>query len=831
MGRSTIDFGIDLGTTNSEIAVVDKGQVHVVRNGFRDEITPSAVRIDRKGSIIVGKLAFNQRVDDKENTYTQFKRLMGSQQVLNFPSSGRQMKPEELSAEVLKSLRQDVLRPEEIGEEINTSVITVPALFEIPQCDATRRAAELAGITTSPLLQEPIAAALAYGFQTEELDGFLLVYDLGGGTFDSSLIRSVETRLRVIDHAGDNFLGGKDFDEKLLDYCLGKLQSEFGLRQLDPNTDRKAFGKLLAEVENAKIQLSNNPTAYFSITDLGKGLEDFDASFELTRSEYESLIEPLVRKTISICERLLIANHLSARSVSRIILVGGPTLTPYVRSSVENALGIKPEFKVDPMTIVARGAALFAASQRVPVSQTTRPAKGIVRVKLAYNPVSQDTETDVAGKLEEVVEITEVRIEISRSDGGWSSGKLPLSGNAFMATVLLNNRSVNEFKISVFDRTGNALSVDPATFTITHGPMVEDAPLSRSIAVGLSDNTTHVLIRKGTTVPCQGRTRHGEIVTSHEVGKGEKKDVLNIPLLQGENGRSDRNREIGTLRISGEGISRTLPAGSDVEIAVDVDRDFKVKVSAFVPLLNQSFPMMFGGDAIAPLPRVEDMHADLEAEKQRLALLDKTRNSTTPASGEGQVSGVSPTVKDLEQQLEKAKGNDPDAAERVRRGIEELKAQIDVIEQSQKWPSLLNRLEEVKQLVTEAVQSSNETKDSERLDKLLTDARSAVESKDPSRLAKIVSSLESLTWEIWARQDDFWVASFQNVSKYASTFIDRKRGNSLIEEGVLAIERADFASLRSIVRELWALVPDSEETKREKMQFPSSLRKRTVGYL
>src|ERR1700674_283067 len=247
MARNTIDFGIDLGTTNSEIAFVDKGQVHVIRNGFRDEITPSAVRIDRKGSIIVGKLAFNQRVDDKENTHTQFKRLMGSQQVLSFPSSGRQMKPEEVSAEVLKSLRQDVLR--EIGEEISASVITIPALFEIPQCDATRRAAELAGISCSPLLQEPIAAALAYGFQAESLDGFLLVYDLGGGTFDASLIQSSEGRLKVIDHAGDNFLGGKDFDEALLDLFVQTLTRDFGLRKLDSNVDRKAFGKLLGEAE------------------------------------------------------------------------------------------------------------------------------------------------------------------------------------------------------------------------------------------------------------------------------------------------------------------------------------------------------------------------------------------------------------------------------------------------------------------------------------------------------------------------------------------------------------------------------------------------------
>jgi molecular chaperone DnaK len=827
MARNTIDFGIDLGTTNSEIAVVDKGNVHVIRNGFRDEITPSAVRIDRKGSIIVGKLAFNQRVDDKENTHTQFKRLMGSQQVLSFPSSGRQMKPEELSAEVLKSLRQDVLR--EIGEEISASVITIPALFEIPQCDATRRAAELAGISCSPLLQEPIAAALAYGFQAENLEGFLLVYDLGGGTFDASLIRSADSRLRVIDHAGDNFLGGKDFDDTLLDYCIRKLQGEFGLRKLDPRVDRKAFAKLLAEAENAKIQLSNNLSAYISITDLGKGLEEFEASFELTRPEYESLIDPFVRKTIEVCARLVDANHLSKTALSRIILVGGPTLTPYVRSAVENALGVKPEFKVDPMTIVARGAALFAASQRVPERRPSKPVEGTLRLKLAYSPVSQDTETDVAGKLEEPGDPAQIRVEISRADGGWNSGKLPLTGNAFMASVSLNDRSVNEFRIKLFDNAGNALSVDPEAFTITHGPMVEDAPLSRAISLGLSDNTTHVLIRKGTTVPCQGRTRRGEIVTAHEVAKGEMKDVLDIPLLQGENERSDRNREIGTLRIAGKDITRTLPAGSDVEMVVDVDRDFKVKVNAFIPLLNQSFPIIFG-DTIAPLPRVEDMQADLDAERNRLVVLGEVRSSAASTEHD-QVAEAGATVKDLEGQLEKAKVKDPDAAERVRRGIEELKAQIDLIEQSQKWPSLLNRLEEVKQLSTDAVQGSNERKDTERLEKLLAEARSAVDLKDAVKLAKVISTFESLTWEIWARQDDFWVASFQNVSKYSARFIDRQRGNSLIEEGALAIERADFASLRSIVKELWALVPDSEETTKEKTQFPSSLRKRTVGYL
>lgn len=827
MARNTIDFGIDLGTTNSEIAFVDKGQVNVVKNGFREEITPSAVRIDRKGTVIVGKLAFNQRVDDKENTHTQFKRLMGSQQVLDFVASGRRMKPEELSAEVLKSLRQDVLR--ETGEEVNASVITIPALFELPQCDATRRAATLAGIQYSPLLQEPIAAALAYGFQAEHLEGFLMVYDLGGGTFDASLIRSLGGRLSVVGHAGNNFLGGKDFDEKLLDFLIRTLERDFGLRHLNPNIDRKAIAKLLAEAENAKIQLSNSPTAYVSIADLGRGLEEFEASFEITRSDYEGLISSLVRETTDICSGLLSAHHLSRTAISRIILVGGPTLTPFVRSAVESAFGISPEFRVDPMTIVARGAALFAASQRVPEVKGITLAKGTLRIKLVYSPVSQETETEVGGKLEESGQMLEGRIEISRTDGGWNSGQLSLSRSAFMTTVSLTNRAVNEFRIKAIDKAGNVIKVEPDQFTITHGPMVEDAPLSRAIALGLSDNTSHVLIKKGTTVPCQGRTRRGEIVTAHEVAEGELKDVLNIPLLQGENIRSDRNRKIGELQILGTKINRLLPAGSDVEIVVDVDRDFTVKVQAFVPFLNQSFELIFA-NTIAPLPKLEEMQADLATEKDRLARATKEGETTTDSKGvvTGRVRGL---VEDLDDQLEKVKANNQDAAEKARRGIEELRWEVDQIEQSNKWPSLVRRSEEAKQFATEAVQHSEEVNDTERLEKLCADLVSTVASHDTVRLEKLVISFEALAWEIWARYDEFWVSSLHNVSKFSPRFVDKLRGTSLLEEGALAVDRGDFESLRSIVRELWSLVPDSAETTREKALFPSSIRKRTVGYL
>jgi molecular chaperone DnaK len=817
MARQTIDFGIDLGTTNSEIAVVEKGQLQVIRNGFSEEITPSAVRIDKKGAVIRGKLAYNQRVDDRDNTHTQFKRLMGSQQVLSFPNSGRQMKPEELSAEILQSLRDDVRRT--AGEEIESAVITIPAMFEAPQWNATTKAAQLAGLKFAPLLQEPIAAALAYGFQAESLEGFLLVYDLGGGTFDASLIQSAEGRLKVIDHSGDNFLGGKDFDEVLLDFFVKTLVRDFGLRKLDPNVDRKAFGKLLGEAENAKVLLSSNSSAYVSVSDLGRSLEDFDASFEVTRNQYESLIEPFVRKTLDICDVLLKSNNLAPSALSKVILVGGPTRTPFIQNAIREKLRLSPDSKVNPMTIVAQGAALFAASQRVPEAKTARLTPGSLRLKLVYSPASQDVETDIGGKFEDAQAASGCRIEITRTDGGWRSGQIPLSNGTFMIAVHLEARSVNDFQIRVFDKVGGPVAIEPDHFSITHGPTVEDAPLSRSIRLGLADNSAHLLIKKGMTVPCLGRTKRGEIVTAHEVIKGEQTDVLNIPLLHGEYERSDRNREIGTLRISGTQITRNLPAGTELELMAEVDKEFQVKVTAFIPLLNESFPSFFT-NPLSPLPRLENMEADLKAEKLRLTKL-------SPADHQK----ADQIIETLEVQLTKANAKDPDAAEKARRQIEELKAEVDRVQELETWPALLRQLEEVKQSVTEAVQGSGESRDSERLKKLLADAESAVNAKDVEKLNKSITSLEALKWDIWFRQDDFWIASFHGVTKHAASFVDKNRGNSLIEEGSLAIERGDFASLRTIVKELWDLVPDSDESSKEKALFPSSLRKKTVGYL
>src|SRR3984893_4923874 len=214
MKRTTIDFGIDLGTTNSAIAVFtgNRGEptkiIKNTRDGTDSDITPSAVYINKKGELRVGRRAKDRLEDEDQDVHIEFKRQMGTDHSYVFRSSGQRRKPEELSAEILKSLRGDV--QQRTGEVVESAVITVPAAFELHQCDATRKAAEIAGFKQSPLLQEPVPAALAYGFDVDSKKTYWLVFDFGGGTFDAAIIKSEEGTIHVVDHGGDNFLGGSN---------------------------------------------------------------------------------------------------------------------------------------------------------------------------------------------------------------------------------------------------------------------------------------------------------------------------------------------------------------------------------------------------------------------------------------------------------------------------------------------------------------------------------------------------------------------------------------------------------------------------------------------
>lgn len=330
--RETIDFGIDLGTTNSAIAVAEDDGVRVIKNNDGWDFTPSAVWIPKEGVIHVGRRARERTETDPGNAYAEFKLEMGAAGAGRlFERTGVTLTPEELSAEVLKSLRQDAAH--EYGHQPAAAVITVPASFALNQNNATGSAAALAGLGEHcPLVQEPTAAAIAYGVQDASESAHWMVFDLGGGTFDAALMSKRDGELQLIQHAGDPYLGGKLIDWALVDDLLAPaVRRDLGLADFNRNNRgrwRKNFAKLKLEAENAKIALSRAGSVEISVDldDGNGGTEPFE--YTLTRGALDDLALPFYTRAVRLCREALADSSLRPDHIDRLLLVGGATLSP-----------------------------------------------------------------------------------------------------------------------------------------------------------------------------------------------------------------------------------------------------------------------------------------------------------------------------------------------------------------------------------------------------------------------------------------------------------------------------------------------------------------------
>src|SRR5262245_11748784 len=416
MADSPLYVGIDLGTTNSAAAVFDGEHVAVVRNAQGGTVTPSVVRIDKQGRITVGTRARRFLEQDALNTAAEFKRLMGTDQEIEFPAAGVKKKPQELSAEVLKALRQDIA--DQLGAPIERAVISVPALFELPQSSATSEAARLAGFERVELLQEPIASALAAGWRAEQdAAGTWLVFDFGGGTFDASLLETRDGLLRVVGHDGDNFLGGRDFDWRITEH----LASQLSVVPSRKNPEHAAALRALRiAAEDAKIELSRSERAQVTLAQpLSIDGQDVDVDLELTRATVDGLCAPLVDRALDVCVRLLTAHGLGPGRLAKVVLVGGPTVMPLVRARVAARLEAPIAEGHDPMTLVAQGAALYAATAGLDGRAATQAFVPGRQVWLQYPAVSSDLTPHVIGKF--VGADPPAKVTLVRADGAWRS--------------------------------------------------------------------------------------------------------------------------------------------------------------------------------------------------------------------------------------------------------------------------------------------------------------------------------------------------------------------------------------------------------------------------
>jgi len=345
--------GIDLGTTNSEVAIIRDGQPHVfVEEG--DPILPSFVGLSEDGRLLVGKAARNQWVLAPERTIKSIKRKMG--QDLKVRLGEQEYRPQEISAMILRTLKDRAAR--ELGVEVHKAVITVPAYFNDSQRQATREAGELAGLEVVRIVNEPTAASLTYDPSQAELRR-MLVYDLGGGTFDVSIVQAQEGVIEVLSSHGDTQLGGDDFDDLLLKHVADAFQRERGV-DLRANVVAKA--RLLRAVEAAKRQLSEHPFTRLEEEFIAeKEGQALHLAIELERTGYEAMIRPLLDKTMECVQRALDDARLTASQIDKVVLVGGSTRTPLISRLLEERLGQPTHQEVNPDLCVAMGAAIQAA--------------------------------------------------------------------------------------------------------------------------------------------------------------------------------------------------------------------------------------------------------------------------------------------------------------------------------------------------------------------------------------------------------------------------------------------------------------------------------------
>jgi len=822
MSRQKIDYAIDLGTTNSAIAREDKGRIKTFQiEPFKKTIMPSCVSYS-KSQINVGDLAYNKLFNPKDkNTFSEFKRTMGSDVTYHSERTGKHYTSEELSSEVLRQLKISVK-----DEVFSSVVITVPADFIQVQIEATRRAAEMAGFEYFELLQEPIAASLAYLNEQKEIKGAWLVFDLGGGTFDAAIVKMEDGIMNVVDHAGDNHLGGKNMDWLIVDeiiiphlkknFSIEKVLNDEGLRM-----DLRKKWKPYAEV--AKIELTERstsviePDAPLCNDDDGN---DIDTAISIDRSDYESLILPLVIRAISICKELITRNRLSTSDLMSILMVGGPTYIPILRRKVKEEISQNIDVTINPMTVVAEGAAFFASTRPVPVGKQKRDYSRI-QLTLAYPDTTAETEVVFGIKIDTEKTTgtipSKVFAEITRNDKGWTSGRIELKGDVAVLNIDLIENSTNSFSIHLFNEAGDKLEGEPNLVSILQGIKIAQPPLPHDIGVSAvvrsSGNEEEMIpiLFKGSPLPIVDKKA---FLAPKNLRPGNSSDVMKIIFWEGKGGTVPiRNVYMGEVVISGDMLSSLLPEGSEVEVTIRLDESRRAQVSAYLPYLDETIEGVLDVDYKHSAVPAEELSYHIDEERERLSELRDGEWGTNELGSN--MDTIENDINDLEELNEKGRG-DSDRSREVEKRLNELAAKLDKIEKNIKWPQKENELNEDLVSTEQVVDRFGKDGEEQMLLQLKSEVEKVIELKNIKRADYVIEKLQILKYDILFREPGYWISVLSNINESFEEiqWSNRSKARNLVDRGGELLANDQYSDeIRSIVGDLWDLMPDSDEKK------------------
>ncbi len=819
MSRATIDFGIDLGTTNSAIAVVNGNKAELFPNFRGDLTTPSAVWIDAKKRMHVGQTAKDRLESDPENATSEFKLLMGlpaNKSSFEFQITGKRMSPQALSAWVLRALKRDVQKLN--GEDVRAAVITVPAAFDLPQSEATKEAAKLAGFVETILLPEPVAAGLAYGFQSERDNLYWLVYDFGGGTFDAAVLQLRGGEIQVVKHKGDNHLGGKLIDWKIVEQLLvPAVLEQASLTKFERSNPkwRSAFAKLKWWAEQAKKEVSSKPSSVITIDLLCEDDRGQPVSFEyeLTRAEVNQIMDPFLSRSINLCRDALAESQLEGSEIDRVLLVGGPTLSPYLRQQLMDpteGLGIPLEFRINPMTVVAEGAAIFAASQHMPAAAQEEVEPGAYALDLDYTPIGHDSEPMIGGRALGTAgeEFSGFTIEFINSDpaSGWRSGKIDLSEDGGFFSNLWADQGRTEYQIELCNSGGLRVATTPDRVSYTFGTVAPLPPLAHSLGVAMANNEVDVLIAGGASLPARRTVRHR---TVYPLGREETNAQIKIPIVEGGFTRADRNPLVGQLVIDASNVRRDVPAGSQIEITLEMSAKHEMTLTGFIPLIDQEFPTIisyqdYQKQALNP----KQLKEEIQSEKTRLDEVRERVQEMGDSKGLELLAVIRSQglVNDIDDRFSNAKDN-PEVASDCRGRLLALRVALDAVEEQLKLPVLEAEADESMELLQNLFRDFPGKVEQRRVDSVLNDLRAARSLGDPDLLRRRIRECDAVRFSILRELPEFWIHRLNRLEEQQHSMTDSRRAVTLCEQGQRAASERNWALLQAVVGQLEDLLP------------------------
>ncbi|MDR2292096.1 MAG: Hsp70 family protein [Prevotellaceae bacterium] len=837
--RIKIDYGIDLGTTNSAIARMENGVPKIKKSDTLKDTVPSCVNFNKRKDVLVGDSAFNAMKTDsvhalqtfekgKTNIFIEFKRTMGTDTVYESSNMDKNFVSAELSAEVLKRLKSLV------QENISSIIITVPAKFNNQQKEDTMKAAKLAGFRQVQLLQEPVAAATAFGLGSQSKNGFWLVFDFGGGTFDAALVKAEEGVLSVKDTEGDNWLGGKNLDEAIVDQMIiPYLQDNYAINQMLNDPDKKQILRAAMKyyAEDAKIQLSFKDT-YGILSNLGdlrkdENDEEMELDLLITTADLESVFSPFFQKAIDITKDLLRRNNLKGADLDKLILVGGPTRSPILRKMLKEQITENIDFSVDvdPMTVVAQGAALYASTIDVDdeIQDETRDETKL-QLEVKYEATSVETSEFVNIKIlkDKSVGILpdEIFAEIVRSDRAWSSAKIKISDkkSALIEVALIEGRS-NTFTINVYDGQGNQTDCEPNQFNIMQGISglggMQVLPHNICIVKYFDDEEKDLIVpvkglEKNKPFPAIGTV--DRLKTRQDIRPGIVTDIIRIPIYEGDHNSEKTNPDLNNLIfeviITGESLPKFLSEGSDVEITIKMDRSGLMKFSAWFPVIEHTEEL--------------EIPSKTKTAPEAIELTQKINNAKYTARNVN-ATDIYERLVALEQQLENEKGS-ADGRMRILENLRQELMQLEKLKKQQEWPQiekdLKNAYFELEDLVRE-IKKHVYTGDlnMERIDEHVKDFKQRVDatiiSKNKSEAKELESDIIGLSIEIRNEitqgEVDANRLMYHDKEFNSLQWKDRNKARALINQGLKLIAEGKKDQLRPILHQIWNLRIDKDD--------------------